>query len=272
MDQGGLGFSHKWNLGWMHDTLGYLSLDPEARQHHGEQVTLPLRYAHDERFVLPLGHDEVVHGKGSLLSKMGGDDRQRFAALRMLFAWQWASPGAPLVFMGSELAPWEEWTEQDAPAVAPARTGRHIEGCTIWSSVSTTSPTTGRRCGGATTSPAGSSGSTPTTPTTAMYAFVRWDLDGVAAVVCIANFTDVARRDYRVGLPWGGRWDVVLDTDALDWNGGGFRRDGRGRNRRAVAGLQLVGGASMSARCRWCGSPRHRPADRGEVSTVTSGV
>ena len=90
---GGLGFSHKWNLGWMHDTLGYLEHDPVHRKHHHNELTFALLYAYDERFVLPLSHDEVVHGKGSLVSKIGGDDWQRFAALRTLYAWQWSLPG-----------------------------------------------------------------------------------------------------------------------------------------------------------------------------------
>ncbi|HSP27173.1 MAG TPA: 1,4-alpha-glucan branching protein GlgB, partial [Ilumatobacteraceae bacterium] len=112
VELGGLGFSHKWNLGWMHDTLDYLARDPVQRRDHHHEMTFAMLYANDERFVLPLSHDEVVHGKGSLLSKMIGDDRQRFDALRALFAWQWALPGAPLVFMGSELAPWQEWADE----------------------------------------------------------------------------------------------------------------------------------------------------------------
>ncbi len=112
VDRGGLGFSHKWNLGWMHDTLEYLGFELVQRRRHHHEMTFAMLYAYDERFVLPLSHDEVVHGKGSLLSKMGGDDWQRFGALRALFAWQWALPGAPLVFMGSELARWDEWSAE----------------------------------------------------------------------------------------------------------------------------------------------------------------
>jgi len=224
VEQGGLGFSHKWNLGWMHDTLEYLSVEPGDRGDHHDRVTLPLQYAHDERFVLPLGHDEVVHGKGSLLSKMGGDERQRFAALRMLFAWQWALPGSPLVFMGSELAPWEEWTEQAALPWhlldQPAHRGVHDLVVRL-NDVADSWPALWRRD----LDPGGFQWLDADDAEHSMFAFVRWDLDGVAAVVCIANFSDGARRDYRVGLPWAGRWDVVLDTDALAWNGGGHRRD-----------------------------------------------
>jgi 1,4-alpha-glucan branching enzyme len=224
VDQGGLGFSHKWNLGWMHDTLGYLSVEPGDRREHHHQVIFPVQYAYDERFVLPLGHDEVVHGKGSLLSKMGGDERQRFAALRMLYAWQWALPGAPLVFMGSELAPWDEWTEQDALPWhlldQPAHRGVHDLIIRL-NDVADRWPALWRRD----LDPDGFQWLDADDADHSTVAFVRWDLDGVAAVVCLANFSDVALRDYRVGLPWAGRWDVVLDTDALTWNGGGARRD-----------------------------------------------
>ena len=224
VDQGGLGFSHKWNLGWMHDTLEYLSVEPGDRRDHHHRVTLPLQYAHDERFVLPLGHDEVVHGKGSLLSKMGGDERQRFAALRMLFAWQWALPGSPLVFMGSELAPCEEWTDQaELPwhlLDRPAHRGVHDLVVRL-NDVADRWPALWRRD----LDPAGFQWLDADDAEHSMFAFVRWDLDGVAAVVCLANFSEAARRDYRVGLPWAGRWDVVLDTDALAWTGGGDRRD-----------------------------------------------
>ena len=106
---GGLGFSHKWNMGWMHDTLDYLANDPVHRRWHHRELTFGLLYAFSEHFVLPLSHDEVVHGKGSMLRKMAGDDWQRFAGLRALYAWMWAYPGAVLLFMGSEMAPWEEW-------------------------------------------------------------------------------------------------------------------------------------------------------------------
>ncbi len=224
VDQGGLGFSHAWNLGWMHDTFEYLSVEPGERRDHRRQVTLPLRYAHDERFVLPLGHDEVVHGKGSLLSKMGGDDRQRFAALRMLFAWQWALPGAPLVFMGSELAPQEEWTEQDALPWHLLDRPAHREVYDLFvrlNDVADSWPALWRRD----LDPAGFQWLDVDDADHAMFAFARWDLDGVAAVVCLANFSDVTRRDYRVGLPWAGRWDVVLDTGAPGWNGTGVRGD-----------------------------------------------
>jgi 1,4-alpha-glucan branching enzyme len=228
LDQGGLGFSHKWNLGWMHDTLDYLTVEPGQRRRHHQRMALPLQYAHDERFVLPLGHDEVVHGKGSLLSKMGGDEPQRFASLRMLFAWQWASPGAPLLFMGSELASRDEWTEQDTLPwyLLDEPSHRGVHDLVVHLNVVADSwPALWRRD----LDPGGfqwlDADADADDDDHAMFAFVRWDLAGAAAVVCLANFSDADRKGYRVGVPWAGRWDVVLDTDDPAWNGRGVRRD-----------------------------------------------
>src|SRR6185503_12219860 len=106
---GGLGFGYKWDMGWMHDSLAYLSLDPIHRRYHHERLTFRRMYAYSENFCLPLSHDEVVHGKRSLLSKMPGDDWQRFANLRLLFAWQHAQPGKKLLFMGGEFGQRREW-------------------------------------------------------------------------------------------------------------------------------------------------------------------
>jgi len=221
---GGLGFSHKWNLGWMHDTLGYLELDPIDRRHHHDEMTFALLYAYDERFVLPLSHDEVVHGKGSLLGKMGGDDWQRFAALRSLLAWQWSLPGAPLVFMGAELAPWQEWSDQSEVPWhlldhAPHR-GVHDLVAAL-NAVSTRWPALWRRDA----DPAGFQWLDADDADHSVFAFVRWDVAGDAAVVGVANFTPVPRPGYRVGLPWGGGWSVALDTDASAWWGSAHRGD-----------------------------------------------
>ncbi len=134
VESGGLGFTHKWNLGWMHDTLTYLARDPVHRKYHHGDLAFTMLYAFHERFVLPLSHDEVVHGKGSLLSKMAGDDWQKFATLRALYAWQWALPGPPLLFMGSELAPWttafSSWRNDTASRSSrpPKRFGSHSPG------------------------------------------------------------------------------------------------------------------------------------------------
>ena len=223
--EGGLGFSHKWNLGWMHDSLGYMELDPVHRAHHHHEMTFAQLYAYNERFVLPLSHDEVVHGKGSLLAKMGGDDWQKFAGLRALLAWQWSLPGAPLLFMGAELAPWQEWNDA---AELPWHLLDHAAHRGVHDVVAEMSrsadafPALWRRD----TDPAGFQWLDADDAAHSMYAFLRWDDHGAAAVACIANFTPVPRPGYRVGLPWNGEWEVALDTDAAAWWGSGHRSPG----------------------------------------------
>ena len=222
VSDGGLGFSHTWNLGWMHDSLGYSALDPVHRAHHHHAMTFAQSYSHDERFVLPLSHDEVVHGKGSLLTKMGGDDAQRFAGLRALLAWQWAMPGSPLLFMGTELAPWKEWN--DATELPwhlldhPSHRGVH-DLIAEMSHTADAHPALWR-CDD---EPSGFQWLDADDAAHSVYSFLRWETDGSAAVACIANFTPVARPGFRVGVPWNGAWEVVLDTDAAAWRGSGHR-------------------------------------------------
>lgn len=252
VSEGGLGFSHKWNLGWMHDTLGYLEHEPVHRRHHHNEMTFAQLYAYNERFVLPLSHDEVVHGKGSLVNKIGGDDWQRFAGLRALFAWQWAMPGVPLVFMGSELAPWQEWN--DAAELpwhllehAPHR-GVH-DLLAEMNSVADEFPALWRRD----QDPAGFQWLDADDAEHSMYSFLRWDDHGAAAVACIANFTPVARPGYRVGLPWVGEWEPVLDTDAAAWWGSGHR------------GIGEITATDVEA---WQGQPASALLDIGPMSMV----
>src|SRR5690606_2504418 len=109
---GGLGFSMKWNMGWMHDTLQYMSKDPIHRKYHHDQLTFGMMYAFSENFQLPFSHDEVVHGKGSMIEKMAGDYWQKFANLRLLYTYQFTYPGSKLIFMGSEFAQWSEWSDK----------------------------------------------------------------------------------------------------------------------------------------------------------------
>jgi 1,4-alpha-glucan branching enzyme len=217
---GGLGFTHKWNMGWMHDTLGYFREDPVHRRWHHGLLTFGLLYAFSESFVLPLSHDEVVHGKGSLLSKMAGDDWQRFANLRALYGWMWALPGAPLLFMGGELASWNEWNDGSSLPWhlldhAPHRGVRDLV-ADLNAAGSRWSATWERD-----RDPAGFEWLEADDDRHSVYAFVRWAHHGSNALVCIANFTPVPRPGYRVGLPWPGEWEIVIDTDDAAYGGSG---------------------------------------------------
>jgi 1,4-alpha-glucan branching enzyme len=219
---GGLGFTFKWNMGWMHDTLTYLERDPVHRSFHHGDLGFTMLYAFHERFVLPLSHDEVVHGKGSLLAKMAGDDWQKFATLRALYAWQWAMPGPPLLFMGCELAPWTEWSSSGGLPWhlldhAPHR-GVHDLLHTLNRAADAWPAVWARDH-----DPGGFQWLDADDAANSTYAFLRWDRDGRSALACVANFTPVPRRRYRMGLPWGGDWQVVVDTDSPAFWGSGAR-------------------------------------------------
>jgi 1,4-alpha-glucan branching enzyme len=218
---GGLGFSHKWNMGWMHDTLSYLKHDPVHRRHHHRDLTFGLLYAFTENFVLPLSHDEVVHGKGSLLTKMPGDEWQRFANLRALYGWMWAYPGAQLLFMGDEIAQWREWSVEDGVDWQALSGERHRgvqEVVRALNRVTTVWPALWQRDHDA----AGFQWLEADDAPHSTYAFLRWSADGHQVVACMANFTPVPRDGYRVGLPWGGEWEVLLDTNATWFGGTGY--------------------------------------------------
>lgn len=222
--EGGLGFSHKWNMGWMHDTLGYFREEPVHRKWHHDKLTFGLLYAFSERYVLPLSHDEVVHGKGSLLGKMPGDDWQRFANLRALYGWMWAMPGAPLLFQGAEVAPWTEWDEGAGVPwhlldYAPHRGVRDLVATLNWRSGDW--PAVYERDG----DPGGFQWVVADDADHSVFAFLRWAKDGAHAVACLANFTPVPRNGYRIGLPWAGEWTVIVDTDSLTFGGSGYRGD-----------------------------------------------
>jgi 1,4-alpha-glucan branching enzyme len=226
----GLGFSHKWNMGWMHDTLGYFAHDPVHRRWHHRDLTFGLLYAHSERFVLPLSHDEVVHGKGSLLNKMPGDEWRRFASLRALYGWMWAYPGDPMLFMGCELAQWGEWSEVKGVDWAALDGERHRGVQELIRSLN-------RVAGGwpalwqQDDVPWGFQWLDADDADHSMYTFLRWSADGREVVACVANMTPVSREGYRVGLPWAGEWQVLLDTNATYFGG-----TGQGGSRAAWAG------------------------------------
>jgi 1,4-alpha-glucan branching enzyme len=218
---GGLGFSHKWNMGWMHDTLGYFRHDPVHRTWHHRDLTFGLLYAYSERFVLPLSHDEVVHGKGSLLDKMPGDEWRRFANLRALYGWMWAYPGAPLLFMGGELAQWGEWKE-DRGVDWQALAGDRHRGVQELVRALNRAAAGWRAVWETDSEAAGFQWLDADDAEHSIYGFLRWSSDGAQVVACIANFTPVPRDGYRVGLPWGGEWRVVVDTNATYFGGTGL--------------------------------------------------
>jgi len=218
---GGLGFSMKWNMGWMHDTLGYLSRDPVHRSFHHHEMTFSMLYAYSEHYVLPLSHDEVVHGKGTLWSRMPGNDHVKAAGLRSLLAYQWAHPGKQLLFMGQEFGQRAEWSEQhgldwwqlDEAGFSSGilRLVRDINAIyrahpALWSRD---------------TSPAGYSWVDANDSANNVFSFLRYGHDG-SAMACVFNFAGTEHTGYRLGLPSPGRWREVLNTDAVDYNGTGI--------------------------------------------------
>ncbi|MGC5030596.1 1,4-alpha-glucan branching protein GlgB [Micromonospora sp. DT229] len=217
--EGGLGFGFKWNMGWMHDTLLYTSKDPVYRQHHHHQLTFSLAYAWSENYVLPISHDEVVHGKGSLLTKMPGDQWQRLANVRVLLAYMWAHPGKQLLFMGCELADDREWSEERGLdwylLHDPARAGvQRLVG--DLNRVYRDTPALWAQD----TSPAGFRWLAGDDVANNTISFVRIAPDG-ATLVCVANFSALPLEDYRIGLPAAGAWAEVLNTDAHHYGGSG---------------------------------------------------
>ncbi len=223
--EGGLGFGLKWNLGWMHDTLSYLSVDPVFRHFHQNEITFSMMYAFSENFVLPLSHDEVVHGKGSLLHKMPGDTWKQFAGLRSLLAYQWAHPGKQLLFMGSEFGQDAEWSEQAGLAWPPVGDTRHLGVADLVRDLNQAyrdNPALWRRD----FSPDGFSWIDASDADGNVLAFLRFPgagraEDGAWAVACLANFSGAPHLDYQVGLPAAGRWRELINTDAAAYGGSG---------------------------------------------------
>ena len=213
VDAGGLGFGYKWNMGWMNDTLEYIKKDPIHRRHHHHQMTFGLHYAFSENFILPISHDEVVHGKGSMLTKMPGDDWQKFANLRAYYGFMWGHPGKKLLFMGQEIAQRTEWNHnaqvdwaaldddrhkgvqnlvRDLNALYRDLPALHVKDCFHdgfrWIESNDAEES--------------------------VYAWARFGNDRDAPVVVLCNFTPVPRADWRCGLPRAGRWREAIDTDA----------------------------------------------------------
>lgn len=222
-ENGGLGFHYKWNMGWMHDTLKYVACEPIHRQYHHNELTFGLVYAYSEKFILPLSHDEIVHGKGALLAKMPGDAWQKFATLRAYFGFMFTHPGKKLLFMGNELAQGYEWNHdaqldwnalgnpmhqgvqsvvRDLNQLYRALPALHCHDC----------------------NPAGFAWVVGDDAQNSVVAYLRTHDDAVVLVVC--NMTPVPREQYRVGVPHAGRWVERLNTDASVYGGSGLGNAG----------------------------------------------
>jgi 1,4-alpha-glucan branching enzyme len=221
-DAGGLGFSHKWNMGWMHDTLNYAHREAVHRRYHHGELSFNMLYTYGERYVLPLSHDEVVHGKGSLLARMSGDDWQKFATLRLTYGWQWAIPGPPVLFMGSEFAPWSEWNDvrgvewwlnDHAPHAGMA------ELVSTLNALSEQYPALWRLD----REPEGFDWIDNENAENSLYSFIRRSPEHSESVVVIANWTPVPRPAFRIGVPSQTTWTHILDTDSVRFGGSGYR-------------------------------------------------
>ncbi|WP_327011683.1 1,4-alpha-glucan branching protein GlgB [Dactylosporangium sp. NBC_01737] len=218
-DSGGLGFGFKWNMGWMHDTLTYVAKDPVYRQYHHNQMTFATVYAWSENYMLPISHDEVVHGKGSLIGKMPGDLWKKLANARALLAYMWSFPGKQLLFMGCELGDEQEWSEErgldwgllhDPQRVGLQRLVRDLNAVyahtpALWSQDIT---------------PDGFRWINNEDSGGNVFSYLRWGTDG-SAVAVIVNFAAHPHEGYRVGLPFTGRWAEILNTDADTYGGSG---------------------------------------------------
>ena len=217
--EGGLGFGLKWNMGWMNDTLRYFSLDPVYRRHEHNLITFSFMYAWSERFMLPLSHDEVVHGKGSLLGKMPGDDWQKRANLRLLYAWMAAHPGKKLLFMGSELGQRHEWRDGESLDWSLQQDPRH-EG--IGRCLADLNRLYGREFAlhGSDWDPQGFGWLELHNAEESVFAFRRGRLDdGHPPLLCLFNATPVPRLDYRVGVERPGPYECVFNSDAALYGG-----------------------------------------------------
>ncbi|QQS01188.1 MAG: 1,4-alpha-glucan branching protein GlgB [Austwickia sp.] len=222
---GGLGFGLKWNMGWMHDTLHYASLAPIYRQYHHHEMTFAMIYAYSENFVLPISHDEVVYGKGSMLAKMPGDRWEQLAGLRAYFAWQWSFPGKQLLFMGSEFAQYAEWADGSSldwwlldhephwrmHKLVKDLNQLYASHPALWQ---LDSHPDGFRWIDANDSFGNA------------YSFLRFGSPTAAGerpvIACVANFAGMEHHNYRIGLPQGGVWREILNTDSEEYGGAGL--------------------------------------------------
>ena len=231
VDTGGLGFGYKWNMGWMNDTLRYIEKEPVHRKFHHHDMTFGLTYAFSENFVLPISHDEVVHGKGSMLQKMPGNEWEKFANLRAYYAYMWGHPGKKLLFMGCEFGQPEEWNHDkqidwDA-AQRPPHKGVQTLVRDLNALYRNTPALHAHDC-----SPQGFEWIDLNDTENSTYSFVRRGDEGDAPVVVICNFTPIERTGFRLGVPGHGQWSEILNTDAEIYGG---------ENRGNMGGVEAVG-------------------------------
>ncbi len=219
-DSGGLGFGYKWNMGWMHDTLSYLARDPVHRVHHHNEITFSILYAWSENYILPISHDEVVHGKGSLVNKFPGDRWQKLATMRAMYGYMWAHPGKKLLFMGCEFAQNDEWKDSESLQWYLTQYDEHHG---IQKAVQTLNenykaiPALWERD----TSPEGFTWLVNHDAASNILAFARWD-NARKPLVCITNFSPVPQEWYTMPFPASGIWHEVLNTDAVAFGGSGI--------------------------------------------------
>ncbi|RIK82210.1 MAG: 1,4-alpha-glucan branching enzyme [Planctomycetota bacterium] len=220
IDVGGLGFGMKWDMGWMHDTLKYLAHDPVHRKFHHNELTFRMIYAFNENFVMPLSHDEVVHGKGSLLGKMPGDEWQRFANLRLLYGYMYAMPGKKLLFMGAELGQSDEWRHDASVAWSELEHPRH-SAISRWIAALNRAYAHEPALHALDCEPAGFEWIDAGDWEESVLCFLRKGgaRGDLVAVVC--NFTPVPRTNYRIGVPRDGFWREILNSDAIEHGGSG---------------------------------------------------
>jgi 1,4-alpha-glucan branching enzyme len=216
-DKGGLGFTHKWNMGWMHDTLNYIGQDPINRRHHHDQMTFGLVYAFTERFVLPISHDEVVHGKSSLLGRMPGDEWQKFANLRAFLGFMWGHPGKKLIFMGCEFGQLIEWNHDSELSWDLLTSDMHRGVQATIRSLNQIYQTE-RALHECDFEPSGFQWVIGDDRAQSVLAFLRCGHEGAHPVLVICNFTPVPRAGYRIGVQ-AGHWHEILNTDAAGFGG-----------------------------------------------------
>ncbi|WP_137983731.1 1,4-alpha-glucan branching protein GlgB [Pseudomonas viridiflava] len=222
--QGGLGFNYKWNMGWMHDSLHYMEEDPINRGHHHGMLTFSLVYAWSERFVLPISHDEVVHGKHSLIDKMPGDRWQKFANLRAYLSFMWTHPGKKLLFMGCEFGQWREWNHDRELDWYLMQYAEHVGVKNLVGDLNRLYREE-KALHERDADPAGFQWLVGDDSANSVFAYLRWSYDGEPLLV-VANMTPVPRMDYRLGAPMRGAWTELLNSDAETYAGSNFGNGG----------------------------------------------